>query len=116
MEIHPILTRVAQWRMFFEQGAYPSFEISVDAPHPFEGECTNEIVFNFRWFAGARLLLGAGVLFSSGEKDIPLEDTKQFKLSLQEMCQKVIRANLRHPLSHVVDEVSPGNTPSEASR
>ena len=79
----------------------------VDSPHPFiyEDECTYGIVCANKWFAGARLLLGAGVLCPSGEKHIPAEYAKEFKPSLEEMCQKVIRINLKRPLSQSVEKL-----------
>ena len=59
----------------------------------------------FKWFAGARLLLGAGFLSSSEVKHLPPDCAKQFKPSLEEMCQKVIRVNLKRPLSQSVEKL-----------
>ena len=84
-------------------------KILVDAPRPFfnKGECTFAKVLSYRWpwFAGARLLLGAGVLSSWGVKHLCSECAKEDKPSLKEKCQKVIRINLRCPLSQSVEKL-----------
>ena len=58
-----------------------------------------------KWFAGARLLLGAGILSLLEVKHLPPECAKQFKPSLEEMCQRVIRVNLKRPLSQSVEKL-----------
>ena len=82
-------------------------KILVDAPHSFvhKDECTYANVWNLQWFAGAHLLLGAGVLSLSAVKHLPPKCAEEFKPSLEEMCQKVIRVNLKHPLSQSVEKL-----------
>ena len=82
-------------------------KILVDAPHSFvnKDKCHFETVWSFQWFAGAPLLLGAGVLSWSGVKHLPPECVKEFKPSLEEMSQKVIRVNLKRPLSQSVEKL-----------
>ena len=89
-------------------------KILVDAPYSFVNKhaCLYELVLDIpsfsgaHWFAGARLLLGAGVLtLRSGVKHLPPGCAKQFKPSLEEMCQKVISANLKRPLAQSVEKL-----------
>ena len=79
----------------------------VAAPHSFviKDECHYATVWNFKWFSGAWLLVGAGALSPFRRKDIPAKYAMQFKPSLEEMCQTVIRVNLKRPLSQSVEKL-----------
>ena len=79
----------------------------VAAPHSFviKGECHYATVWNFKWFSGAWLLVGAGALSPFRRKDIPAKYAMQFTPSLEEMCQRVIRVNLKRPLSQSVEKL-----------
>ena len=88
-------------------------KILVDAPYFFVDILRDYLHFDanprnlkmWQWFAGARPLLGAGCLTLTQAKHLPPECAKQFKPSLEEMCQKVIRANLKRPLSQSVEKL-----------
>ena len=88
-------------------------KILVDAPYSFVAKLRDYLYFDanarnlkmWQWLAGARLLLGAGCLTLTQAKHLPPECAKQFKPSLEEMCQKVIRANLKRPLSQSVEKL-----------
>ena len=88
-------------------------KILVDAPYSFVDKLRDYLHFDadarnlkmWQWLAGARLLLGAGCLTLTQAKHLPPECAKQFKPSLEEMCQKVIRANLKRPLSQSVEKL-----------
>ena len=79
----------------------------VAAPHSFvnKDECHYATVWNFEWFSGAWLLVGAGALSPFRRKDIPAKYAMQFTPSLEEMCQTVIRVNLKRPLSQSVEKL-----------
>ena len=82
-------------------------QMLVDAPHTFvnKDEGHYATVWNFKWFSGAWLLVGAGALSPFREKHIPAKYAMQFKPSLEEMCQTVIRVNLKRPLSQSVEQL-----------
>ena len=82
-------------------------QMLVAAPHSFviKGEWDYATVWNFKWFSGAWLLVGAGALSPLRRKDIPAKYAMQFTLSLEEMCQRVIRVNLKRPLSQSVEKL-----------
>ena len=77
----------------------------VTAPHSFVIKGRYATVWNFKWFSGAWLLVGTGALSPFRRKDIPAKYAMQFTPSLEGMCQRVTRVNLKRPLSQSVEKL-----------